>query len=308
MDRTRTAPWQHDHVFGQDTVKSGERRTLLVVVITVVMMVVEIAAGMVFGSMALFADGLHMGSHATALGIAVVAYVYARRRATDRRFSFGTGKVSSLAAFGSAILLAAFAMVMAGESIVRLVNPVTIAFDQAIIVATVGLAVNAISAWILAGSPVGGGAHHAHGADGHDHNLRSAYLHVLADALTSLLAIIALIAGKYAGAGWMDPAMGILGALLIARWSVGLIRATAHVLLDRQADPEVVATLRNAIESSSGDRIADIHVWSIGHEMYAAALIILSPAPLTPDRYRAMIPAALNIAHTTIEVHPDPSR
>ena len=306
MERSRTAPWQHDHVFGQDTVKSGERRTLLVVLITVVMMVIELTAGTVFGSMALFADGLHMGSHATALGIAVVAYVYARRRARDRRYSFGTGKVGSLAAFGSAILLAAFAVIMAGESVLRLVQPVPIAFDQAIIVATAGLAVNALSAWILAGSPFGEHDGHAHGHDHTDHNLRSAYLHVLADALTSLLAIVALIAGKYAGAAWMDPAMGILGALLIARWSVGLVRATAHVLLDRQADPAVVSALRDAIEDGSGDRIADVHVWRIGEEMYAAALIILAREPQTPDRYRALIPTRLNIAHTTIEVHPDP--
>src|SRR5918996_1231312 len=184
MHTQRLDRWQHEHVFGQDQVKAGERRTLLVVVLTAAMMVVEIAAGLAFGSMALLADGLHMASHATALGISVFAYVYARRFAGHPQYSFGTGKVNALAGFASAVLLAIFAVTMAWESVDRLVSPIPIALDQALLVATAGLVVNGASAWILAAP-----RHHDHGhhADHHDHNLRGAYLHVLADALTSLL-------------------------------------------------------------------------------------------------------------------------
>ena len=299
------AHWQHDHVFDQDEVKPGERHTLLVVAITVVMMVVEVTAGIAYGSMALLADGLHMASHATALGISLFAYIYARRLAADRRFSFGTGKVNSLAGFGSAVLLAGFAFVMASESTVRLVNPVAIAFDQALIVAVLGLLVNALSAWLLAATPHQKARGHTH-AHHHDHNLRAAYLHVLADALTSLLAIIALLAGKYFGANWLDPVMGIVGAILVARWSLGLLRQTAHTLLDHQADDTTTERLRQAIEGKATDRVADLHVWSIGPRIYAAALTIISESPRSPDYYRARIPPGLHIAHATIEIHQCP--
>lgn len=302
------AHWQHEHVFNQDAVKPGERHTLLVVAITAGMMVVEITAGIAYGSMALLADGLHMASHATALGIALFAYIYARRLATDRRYSFGTGKVNSLAAFGSAILLVGFAFAMASESIGRLINPVGIAFDQALIVAVLGLFVNALSAWLLAATPHEQASAHRHGhTHNHDHNLRAAYLHVLADAFTSLLAIVALLAGKYAGANWLDPVMGIVGSILVARWSFGLLRQTAHTLLDRQADDKLIEGLRKAIEGESTDRLADLHVWSIGHGIYAAALTIISERPQSPDYYRALIPPGLQIAHATIEIHQCPS-
>mgnify|MGYP005851822403 CR=1 FL=1 len=220
----------HDHIFGQDQRRAGESRTLIVIALTAVTMVVEIVAGWLFGSMALLADGLHMGSHAVALTISAAAYIYARKRAGDPRFSFGTGKVNALGGFTGAILLAGFALLMAGESIHRFIEPVPIRFNSAILVAVVGLVVNGLSVFILGDR---GHGHNHHQDDGHhhdhhhDHNLRSAYLHVLADALTSVLAIAALLAGKYLGWNWMDPAMGIVGAILVARWSLGLIRQTS---------------------------------------------------------------------------------
>jgi cation diffusion facilitator family transporter len=303
-------PWQHEHVFRQDQVKAGEKRTLLIAVLTAVMMVVEIVAGLAYGSMALLADGLHMASHATALGIAVLAYVLARRYANDSRFTFGTGKVNSLAGFASAVLLLGFAVVMVTESSERLMNPIVISFNQAIVVAVIGLVVNGISAWVLVSTPHHGHDHahedhHSH-AHHHDHNLRAAYLHVLADALTSVLAIIALLAGKYTGANWLDPAMGIVGAVLVARWSLALIRDSAKVLLDRQANGNFDVPIRRAIEGSSRDRISDLHVWQIGHEIYAAEIAIVTSEPKPPQHYKSLIPKELSIVHTTIEVHRHP--
>ena len=310
--------WQHDHVFGQDQVRPAERRTLLIVIITATMMVVEIAGGIAFGSMALLADGLHMASHTVALGITVAAYVYARHRAADRRFTFGTGKINSLAGFAGAILLGVFALLMAVESVERLINPVTIAFDQALMVAVAGLLVNGGSAWLLASTPHhhahGHGHHHHahdhdhhhHGAHHHDHNLRAAYLHVLADALTSVLAIVALLSAKHFGATWLDPVIGIVGALVVARWSYGLIKQTAAVLVDRQAGPAVTDRLKAAIEDGTSDRVADLHVWEIGHELLAAEIVVVSDEPCWPEEYRARLPADLGIAHIAVEVHECP--
>ena len=301
-------PWQHDHVFGQDRTLPGEKRTLLIVIVTAVMMVVEISAGLAFGSMALLADGLHMASHTVALGISVLAYVSARRWAADKRFTFGTGKINSLAGFGSAVLLGGFAVVMATESIGRLFNPIAIAFDQALVVATIGLLVNGGSAWLLATTPHGHGHGHGHGDDHHrhDHNLRAAYLHVLADALTSVLAIVALLAGKYLQANWLDPVMGILGAVLVARWSYGLLKESGRVLLDFQAKDAVTEPLRRAIEGTSKDRVSDLHVWCIGHGIFAAEIRIVSDAPAGPDHYRSLVPRNLNVVHVAIEVHKCP--
>lgn len=297
--------WQHDHVFSQDQRRAGERRTLAVVALTAVMMVVEIAAGLVYGSMALLADGLHMASHATALGIAVFAYVISRRFASDRRFTFGVGKINSLAGFASAVMLLGFALMMVTESTDRLINPVSIAFDQALLVAVVGLVVNGVSAWILVSTPQEHGhAHgHSHAHHHHDHNLRAAYLHVLADALTSILAIAALLAGKLFGANWLDPAMGIVGAALVARWSFGLIRDSSRVLLDQQADEKQVAELREAIERDSSDRVTDLHLWSIGHGIHAAEIAVVSHQPKKPEHYKSLIAAKFNIVHATVEVH-----
>ena len=300
----RTPRGGHSHVFGQDHKRPGESRTLLVVVITATMMVVEIAAGILYGSMALLADGLHMASHAAALGIAVLAYVVSRRLAPDRRFSFGVGKINSLAGYTSAILLMGFALLMASESIQRLISPRDIAFDSALVVAVFGFVVNGACAWILVRTPGGHdhGHHHDHDHHHHDHNLRAAYLHVLADALTSVLAIVALLAGKYLDAVWLDPAMGLVGAALVARWSYGLIRDASAVLLDRQADDERLALMRAAIEDQGPQRVTDLHLWCIGHGIYAAELTIESPAPLVAEEYRARIPAGLQVVHATIEV------
>jgi cation diffusion facilitator family transporter len=303
---TKTTPqWQHDHIFGQDKVRPGERRTLWVILITATMMVVEITTGLAYGSMALLADGLHMGSHAAALGITTIAYVYTRRCAADSRFCFGTGKVNAFAGYTSAVLLALFALLMAWESIHRLFNPVEIAFNQAIVVAVLGLVVNGASMIML------GGHHHDHDHDhdhqhshAHaDHNLRAAYLHVLADALTSLLAIFALLAGKFLGLNWMDPAMGIVGAILVARWSLGLIRVTSRILLDHQAPGPMLEQTRAAIESIDDNQITDLHIWSIGPGIYSSTITVVSAIPRSPEYYKSLIPRDLGIVHTIIEVH-----
>jgi cation diffusion facilitator family transporter len=297
--------WQHTHSFGQEHQRSGERRTLIVIALTAAMMVVEIAAGIAYGSMALLADGLHMASHAAALGITALAYVYARRHAHDDRFSFGTGKLNALGGFTGAVLLVVFALVMVWESVDRLVNPVQIVFNQAIAVAFAGLLVNGISAFILRDHEVeehhhrNGGIAHAHD---HDHNLAAAYLHVVADALTSVLAIVALVAAKWFGATWMDPAMGIVAAVLVTRWSLGLLRGTTHVLLDLQAPDEVRCAIRESLERD-GARVGDLHVWSIGPQLYSVIATVVSSDPRSPRWYRESLPRGLGIAHVTIEVH-----
>tara|TARA_R110002072_G_scaffold3830_6_gene27345 strand:+ start:19755 stop:20693 length:939 start_codon:yes stop_codon:yes gene_type:complete len=307
MHTSKLNEWKHDHVFGQDKKRAGETRTLIIVVITAIMMVVEIFSGVIFGSMALLADGLHMGSHAVALGIAVFAYVISRRLAAQHSFAFGVGKINSLAGFGSAVLLLGFALVMATESIDRLISPNPIAFDQALIVAVVGLIVNAASAWILASTPHEHHGHtHSQDHHSHDHNLKAAYLHVVADALTSLLAIFALLAGKLLGAGWLDPMMGIVGAILVARWSLSLIKECASVLLDKQVDNKALARVVDAIEKDSLDRVTDLHLWSIGHGIFAAEIAIVSDEPGSSDSYRERLPHSLNIVHATIEVNQCP--
>jgi cation diffusion facilitator family transporter len=310
MHQTNLATWQHSHAFGLDQRKTGERRTLAVAILTAATMVVEVVAGLAFGSMALLADGLHMASHATALGIAVLVYVYARRRAGDSRFAFGTGKVNALGGYTSALLLTGFALYMAVESAARFLAPVAIAFDQAILVAVVGLLVNGVSVAILGIRHNGDGPdrrgdhydhHHGHHHT-HDHNLRGAYLHVLADALTSVLAIVALAAGKYAGAVWLDPAMGLLGALLVGRWAWGLIRDSSHTLLDRQAPAALCSAIRRSIEGWQDTRVADLHVWSIGPGLYAAELAVVSHDPAPPSTYKRLLPEGA-LAHVTVEVH-----
>jgi cation diffusion facilitator family transporter len=263
------------------------------------MMVVEIAAGIVFGSMALLADGLHMASHTAALGLSVFAYAFARRRAHDSRFSFGTGKFNPLAGFASAVVLVLFALLMVIESVDRFMHPVPIAYNQAILVAVLGLMVNSVSVAMLRGR------HPHHEGDGshrHDHNLLAAYLHVLADALTSVLAIAALLAAKYVGLTWMDPVMGIVGGILVARWSWGLLRGTSTVLVDRQAPDSVLEKVREAVASESTS-VVDLHIWEIGPGYRAAILAVESDRPLTPPEVKAMIPDELGIAHATVEIH-----
>ena len=303
MHTHRLEEWQHSHVFGQDRQRAGEIRTLFVVALTATMMVIEIITGLLYGSMALLADGLHMASHALALGIAVFAYVVSRRSAADRSYSFGVGKINSLAGFASAVLLMGFALLMVTESTDRLLNPLDIAFDQALIVAAVGLIVNGVSAWILMATPHEHGHGHSHDHHHHDHNLRAAYLHVLADALTSILAIAALLAGKFFAANWLDPAMGFVGAALVARWSYGLIKDSSRVLLDKEPGEEMTNEVRRSIERDSSDRITDLHLWSIGHGIFAAEIAIVSDNPSTPGHYKSLIPEHLNIVHATVEVH-----
>lgn len=279
------------------------------------MMIVEILAGVVFGSMALLADGLHMASHAVALSINAFAYVYARRHAHDERFSFGTGKVNTLGGYTGAVLLAGFALAMAIESIGRLISPVEIAFNQAIFVAVLGLIVNGGSVLILGHHHHPEEAHdletdleeHAHYHEHHhhhDHNLISAYLHVLADALTSLLAIFALLAAKYFGFIWADPLMGIVGAILVARWSFGLLHSTGVVLLDRQGPDDLREMVRRRIENDNGNRVVDLHLWAIGPKMYSVIVSIVAAEPREPDHYKALIPSDSGIVHISIEVHP----
>jgi cation diffusion facilitator family transporter len=313
MNAEERRQWSHDHTFGQDIRKAGERRTLWVILLTAVMMVVEIWAGIAYGSMALLADGLHMASHTAALGISFFAYIYARRNAANPRFSFGTGKVNALAGFTGALLLALFALGMIWESCERFISPVEIAYNQAIAVAIVGLIVNGASVFILGGDGAGGGHSHSHShAHSHgpteggataDQNLRSAYLHVMADALTSLLAIFALLAAKYYGLQWMDPFMGVVGAFLVGRWSVGLLRSSGLVLLDQQAGDTRVKTVREAIESNEGTFVTDLHVWSIGPGIHAAEIMIVAANPLPPHRYKDMIPEHADIVHIICEVN-----
>ncbi len=315
--------WRHSHSFGQDQKRPGEFRTFVVIAITASMMVVEIVAGIAYGSMALLADGLHMGSHAVALSINAFAYVYARRHAYSSRYSFGTGKVNTLGGYTGAILLAVFAAMMAWESILRLLAPVEIAFNQAIFVATLGLIVNGASVFIL-------GDKHSHDHDHghshshshshshqqehdhhhhhehshhHDHNLKSAYLHVLADALTSLLAIVALLIGKYYGAVWMDPLMGIVGAILVGRWSLGLLKSTSAILLDEQSEAAIEHCIRDAIESDGEHRIVDLHLWTVGPGIHSAMLSVVSRSPQSPDYFKDLIPQRLPVRHINIEVH-----
>ncbi|MBL7024357.1 MAG: CDF family Co(II)/Ni(II) efflux transporter DmeF [Candidatus Marinimicrobia bacterium] len=296
--------WHHDHTFGQDKRRPGESRTLVVIVITAITMLVEIVAGIKYGSMALLADGLHMASHAVALSVTAFAYAYARRNARNDRFSFGTGKVNALGGFIGAILLAIFALYMGFESVVRLLNPVEIVFNQAILVAVLGLIVNGVSVLILG---VENHDHdHKHSEHHHDHNLKSAYLHVMADALTSMLAIVALLTAKYFGSVWMDPIMGIVGAVLVARWSFGLLSSTSKILLDEQAPETVLDSIKDALNDGDDKEITDIHVWSIGPSIYAAQISIVSSNPDSLAEYKNSIPKDLGIVHLSIEIHKNP--
>ena len=292
--------WRHSHDFGQDKKQPGEFRTFIVIAITLSMMLVEIAAGLAFGSMALLADGLHMGSHTIALSINAFAYVYARRNANNERYSFGTGKVNTLGGYTGAILLAVVASMMAWESVERLISPISIAFNQAIFVAVLGLLVNGASVFIL-GFEQGHGHEHHHNHR-HDHNLRSAYFHVLADAITSLLAIFALLVGKYLGAVWMDSVMGLVGATLVARWSLGLLKSTGAILLDQQGSQEIQNSIRETIENDN-NRVVDLHLWAVGPDIYSAVISIVSRSPQQPDYYKSLLANHLTLEHISIEVH-----
>jgi cation diffusion facilitator family transporter len=282
----------------------AERNTLRVVVLTAVMMVVEIICGMWFNSMALLADGWHMGTHALALGISALAYIYARRFAHDARFAFGTWKIEVLGGYTSAILLALVALVMAYESVARLLRPTAIQFDEAIVVAVIGLVVNLICAGLLNS---GSGHHHHDEHHAHDHhhdlNLRSAYLHVIADASTSVLAILALLGGKFWGANWLDPLMGVVGSVLVAVWSYGLIRDTARALLDAEMNTPLVQEIQHTIEQGGWHaQIRDLHVWRVGNGKYACILAIATASDVSVDEVRRHLGAHPALAHVSVEI------
>jgi cation diffusion facilitator family transporter len=332
---TRTLEqWTHDHVFLGERHDANEVRTWWVVALTAAMMVGEIVGGTLYGSMALVADGWHMSTHAGALVIAAMAYRYARRFARDARFAFGTGKIGELAGYSSALILAVIAVLIAYESAVRLLNPVAISFDQAIVIACIGLAVNLMSAWLLHddhepahptpahGHPhehaeASSARHHEHGATHahhhhdhhathahhhHDHNLRAAYLHVLADALTSVLAIAALVAGRSYGWVWMDPLMGVVGAIVIAHWSFRLLRSSGAVLVDVVADSHLSGEVRKRLEIGT-DRVTDLHLWRVGPGHASLIVSIVSDDPQAPERYKARLAGLHGLSHITVEVH-----
>lgn len=309
MTSNPPSPRRHAHVFDTGS-SAAERGTRIVLAITLAMMVIEITAGWWYNSMALLADGWHMGSHALAIGLTALAYATARRYARDPRFAFGSWKVEILAGFASALFLLGVAALMLVASIDRLRAPQPIHYREALVIAAVGLVVNLVCALILARAQNHHGHGHSHGHDhdhGHNHdlNLKSAYLHVLADAATSVLAIIALAGGMLYGWGWLDPVMGIVGAALVAKWAQGLIRDTSAVLLDREMDHPVVDEIREAAEGTAGDtQVIDLHVWRVGRNVFSCALTVETrDATLTADTVRARLAVHPEVVHSTIEVH-----
>jgi cation diffusion facilitator family transporter len=297
-------PWTHDHVFLGSHHDRHERRTWFVVALTAVMMVGEITVGWLSGSMALLADGWHMATHAAALGIAGLAYLFARRQAGNSRFTFGTGKFGDLAAFSSAIILAMIAVQIAYESVIRLIHPVPIAYGEAIAVAALGLTVNLASAWLLRDDHDHHNDH-VHGGHHHDNNLRAAFVHVMADAATSVLAIAALVVAMVSQWVWADPAVGIVGSLVIASWAIGLIRASGAVLLDVNADRNLETVIRDRLETK-GDRVTDLHLWQVGPGHRAAVISVISDHPLPPATYKRRLGGLRGLSHVTIEVETCP--
>lgn len=297
MHRDTLKRWQQDHDF-LIVHHHGERRTVYVLMLTAVTMVAEIVAGSLFGSMALLADGWHMATHVLAFLIALFAYRFARRHAHDSRFAFGTGKVGVLGGFSSAIFLGVVALLMLIESIQRLLQPQAIQLDAALAVAMLGLIVNLISALLLHGP-------HRHGqVAGHDHNLKAAYMHVMADALTSLLAIAALLSARFFELYWLDPAMGMVGAAIILVWAGTLLGDTAPILLDGSIDSDYLQAIRERIEGDADNRIADLHVWKISADHYAAIITLVSDRPRPTAHYKALLSDFDRLSHLTIEVHP----
>lgn len=313
--------WTHEHIFLSPVHHRNEWRIWIVVAITAAMMVGEIAGGVIYGSLALVADGWHMATHTVALGISALAYLYARRHRADRRFSFGTGKFGELAAFASAIVLAMVAIMVAYESILRIAQPVPIAYGEAVAIAAVGLLVNLASAWLLrddhahahthrhAHDDVGRHRDDDHGEGAHvrshrphdDHNLQAAYIHVLADALTSVLAILALLAAWVFGWNWADPAVGLVGATVIAGWAYGLLRDAGAVLLDVVPDSALEKDIRHLLEID-GDRLSDLHLWQVGPGHFAAVIAIVTDRPRPPDIYKHRLASLGRLSHVTVEV------
>jgi cation diffusion facilitator family transporter len=302
MHTRSIARWQHPHVFLGVRHARHERQTRIVIGLATVMMLGEIVAGLLFGSMALVADGLHMATHAGVLLIAGIAYALARHHADDPRFAFGTGKFGELGGFTSAVVLALIACLIGYEALTRLVRPVPIAYKEALLVAMLGLAVNLGSAWLLRGDE-----QHAEAADAgaerpRDNNLRAAYVHVLADAATSVLAIVGLSLGWLYGWAFMDPIMGVAGALVIASWSCGLVNDTGRVLLDMLPDPQLAARIRRILEAG-GDRVADLHLWRIGPGHCGAIVSLVTDDPQAPQVYRTKLSSFPGLSHITVEVN-----
>lgn len=296
--------WQHGHDFSVKNAK-GERRTQHVLMLTAITMIVEIVAGSIYGSMALLADGWHMGTHVAAFMITIFAYRYARKHENNPAYAFGTGKVSVLGGFASAIVLAVVALVMLVESMQRIIDPYSIQFNEAIAVASLGLVINIVSAFLLNDDH----HHHDHHLSDehhdhlHDYNFKAAYTHVLADALTSLLAIIALVSGKYFGWNWLDPMMGIVGAIIITRWSYGLLKQTSPILLDGSIEKEYQSAIKEIIEKDSDNRISDIHIWRVSANHYAAIISLATHFPKSTAYYKNLLMGFHKLTHTTIEVN-----
>lgn len=292
---------RHSHQFDQGN-PLAQKRILIATILTAIMMVLEIAGGWIFNSMALLADGWHMSSHMLALGLAYFAYRMARHYAHDPRFSFGTWKIEVLAGYSSAILLMVVALMMGIQSLERLFNPVTIHFNEAIPIAIVGLIINLVCAWLL---HEGGHSHHHHSHDHHhDLNQKAAFLHVVADAVTSVFAIIALFAAKYFGWNFLDALLGLVGALLVAKWSWGLIQETGKTLLDAEMEHPVVAEIRELIESFKDVEITDLHVWKVGKGKFSCILgLETTSADLNPDQIKAELSIHEEIVHASIEIH-----
>ncbi len=309
--------WQHAHDFSVEK-HEAEKKTKLVLLLTAVTMVVEIVAGTTFGSLALLADGWHMATHVGAFGIAVFAYQYARKNARNPKYTFGTGKVTVLGGFTSAIVLAVIALAIAVESLTRIFQPTLIQFNEAIYVAVIGLAINLVSAFLLNDHHDHHNHHHHshdhdhdHDHDHHevasatlrDHNLRAAYIHVLADTLTSVFAIIALCAGKFLGWVWLDALMGLIGALVIAKWSYGLVTETSEILLDGSTDKEINLAILNAIEQESDNRVTDLHVWKLSENHLAATIALVTHYPQPPEYYKNLLSHIPSLSHVLVEVN-----
>ncbi|MCI2811320.1 CDF family Co(II)/Ni(II) efflux transporter DmeF [Eoetvoesiella caeni] len=297
--------WTHSHVFNEGN-PLAQKNTTRAVILTAVMMVVEIVGGYTFNSMALLADGWHMSSHALALGLSVLAYVFARRFANDSRFAFGTWKIEVLAGYTSALLLVLVAGSMLFQSVERLLSPGPIYYDQAIALAFIGLVVNIVCAWLLKDGH--GHSHDTHGHADHGHhqdlNLRAAYVHVIADAATSVLAIVALIAGKFWGASWLDPVMGIVGAMLVSVWAYGLLRDSGRVLLDAEMNTPVVGEIRQIIETSPMKAaISDLHVWRVGKGKFACIVGLVTDEAISPAYFKKALSVHNELAHVTIEIN-----
>ena len=292
--------WQHSHDFCARHDRA-EKNTKIVMVLTAATMIAEIVAGTIFGSMALLADGWHMATHVAAFGITIFAYQYARNHAADPQYTFGTGKVSVLGGFASAVALAVISFIMALESIARLFQPQTIHFNEAIGVAILGLAINLASAWLLQDRHHHHHHHHHHHAD---RNLRAAYFHVLADALTSVLAIVALFAGKFFGWIWLDAAMGLIGAGVIAKWVWGLVSDTGSILLDGGINPQIKLDITTAIEEDADNRVTDLHVWHLSPHHLAATIALVTHYPQAPEHYKTLLDRIPHLSHVIVEVNP----